>query len=231
MRACWASGFAAEVFVAHGDVTVCLPCNLSEALAHFCLYLALCGSLALFSEPLVEDDISQGKPLERLEGQHAHHQRLEGVAEVTSRMVGFMQRPKRLVVSLAYHLVVLVTLCCFLEREGAGHHDKDDDRHCEQVDNLALERHLEVDLRGHVAWCANESVSFEASGPCAINEVCQPEVGKLEVVFVIEEHVFRLQVSVRNSLAVGVVNRLDQLLGVVAHDLRLQLASLLYHVK
>lgn len=215
------SGFAAEVFVAHGDVTVWLPRNLSEALAHFCLYLALCGSLALFSEPLVKDDISQGKPLERLEGQHAHHQRLEGVAEVTSRVVGFMQRPKSLVISLAYHLVVLVTLCCFLEREGTGHHDKDDDRHCEQVDNLALERHLEVDFRGHVARCANESVSLEAGGLCAINQVCKSEISKLEVVLVIEQHIFRLEVSVRNSLAVCIVDRLDQLLSIVAYNLRL----------
>jgi len=231
VRACWASGFAAEVFISHGDVTVCLPRDLSEALPHLRLNLDLRGSLALLGEPLVEDHIGQGKPLEGLERQHAHHQRLEGVAEVAHWVVCLVQRPKSCVVSLADQLVVLVSLGGLLEREGPSHHDEDDDRHCEQVDNLALERHLEVDLWGHVAWCANESVSFKAGGLCAVNEICQPEVGKLEVVLVIEEHVLRLQVSVRNSLAVGVVNRLDQLLGVVAHDLGLKLASLLYHVK
>ena len=63
------------------------------------------------------------------------------------------------------------------------------------------------------------------------NRACEAEIDDFDVVHFVEEDVLALQVSVRETLSVDVVNRLDQLLRVVTHNALIEGARVGYVVE
>ena len=151
--------------------------DLVEALLHFCFNFDLGGDGSLF-EPLMEDDVREGKSLEGLEGEHAWYKVFEGFAERALSMVSLMQAPELAIVAAANVLVVWVFLCSFLERERSSLHDEEDDADSEQVYDLTLEGYAQVNFRSHVALRANESGALEARRASPIDGVGEAEVGQ-----------------------------------------------------
>jgi len=93
-------------------------------------------------------------------------------------MVLLVKAPELVVITAADVLVVRILLCRLLEREGPRHHHEKDDPDGKQVYDLALERHPQVDLGGHVAHRTNESVALEAARARSIDGVGEAEIGQ-----------------------------------------------------
>jgi len=142
-----------------------------------------------------------------------------------------MQTPEFDVVAAADVLVVSVFLRSLLEWECSSLQDEQDNTNGEQVNNLTLEGHSQVNLGCHVAHGTYEGLRFEAALARPINGVSKAEIGELQVVVFVEQKVLWLQIPVNNSLAVDVVNCLDELLGVELHSVGLEGARLLNHIE
>ena len=77
---------------------------------------------------------------------------------------------------------------------------------------------LGEDLRCHISWCADLR-SVGAGAVSTLKRAGKTEVNDLDVVELVEEDVFWLQVSVREALRVDVVDALQNLLEEVLADL------------
>ena len=146
-------------------------------------------------------------------------------------MQRFVHLPEGIVITSCDVLVVRVGDASFFERECAGMHDEDSDSKSEQIDDLALVRDIHVYLRCHVAWRPHETGPFKAAARWALDWAGEAEVGELQVEVFVQKDVFRLKVFMRHSLAVNVVNGLDELLGVVTSEFLIQGACSLQDVK
>jgi len=110
------------------------------------------------------------------------------------------------------------------ERRMAGVHNEED--HCggEKIYHTALIGLMRVDFRGHVALCAE--VGFQgATSVTTLQRSCEAEISDTQVVILVEQKVFRLQVAVSDTLGMDVVEALEKLLEVVAANGLAEIAS------
>jgi len=87
-----------------------------------------------------------------------------------------------------------------------------------------------VDFRSHVVVSAQDSPE-SASTVLSSHSRRKPEVGKEQIVLLVEEQVFRLEVSVSESLRVAVIEGLNQLLEVVSGLLLCETSSVAQEVE
>lgn len=175
------------------------------------------GKLAAL-EPWVSDDVWDGQSLMRVEVQHSSDQVLELLIEEAIRLAIGVSRPELLRAVRRNQLVVRILQIGHVERWMTGIQDEQNDTKGEKIDDLALIGLLGVDLGRHEAERAdNTPVHSVASS--AFNWACEAEIDDFDIIELVKEDIFTFEVTVRESLSVNVVDGLDELLGVVAHNL------------
>lgn len=169
-------------------------------------------------EPRMALDFSQGQSL----GGIVSEERVDEVHEVLGvEGIGALgldvSLPEGIVSVRAEELVVGVFRVGLGERRGAGEHDEEDDGGCEQIDGRSVVGELRVDFRRHVALGSQAGLE-QAVAIAAFHEGCETEIGDFQIEMVVEEQVLRFQVSVRDVVAVHVLETTDELVEVRARD-------------
>lgn len=127
-------------------------------------------------------------------------------------------------------LVVGVLHVGHVEGWVASVHDEEDDAEGEEVDHLGLVGLLGVDLGRHEAQRAHDA-PVDARPVAPLHGAREPEVHNLHVVELIKEDVLAFKVAMSETTRVDVVDRLDELLCVVAADFLTERARVRYVVK
>ena len=80
-----------------------------------------------------------------------------------------------------------------------GHHNKQNDSTCEEINYLTLIWLLFKDFRCHISWCANYR-SVEAATVSSLKWTCEAEIYDFDIVILIKQDVLGFQVTVGETL-------------------------------
>ena len=129
-----------------------------------------------------------------------------------------MSQPKHvLTVSLDQSVAIVFSLKGDPEGLLAGVEVEEDDTESKEVDDLALVRKSPQNFGRHVAIGAVIG-GVDAGAVATLDWAGEAEVCNLDVVVLVEEDVLGLQVAVRETLAMDIVDALQHLLEVVLAD-------------
>ena len=213
---------AVLLLLSHGFV---LLVARHELLAH----LLGVGKLASL-QPWVSDDVGDGESLVRVEVEHGGDQILELLVEEAFGLAVRMGGPELLASVRGNQLVVRVLQVCHVEGRVSRVQDEQYDTESEQIYDLTLVWLFGVDLRCHESKRAdNAPVHSVASS--ALDWASEAEVDDLDVVELVEQDILAFEITMGETLGVDVVDGLDQLLGVVAHDALLERARVRHVVE
>lgn len=140
-----------------------------------------------------------------------------------------MSLPEDVKLLLLEDLVVRISWRCLLKGRISGIHDEEDDSRCEDVHTLALV-FFTRDLWSHIAF-SSQLGPEDASAVLALEEGGEAEVSDLEDEEVREQQILRLDVSVRISLLMHVMEAVHHLVEVGPGNLFRELASLCHEVE
>ena len=172
-------------------------------------------------EPGVRHDVWNRQSLVGVEVEHRGDQVLELLIEEALGLAVGVRGPELLAAVRRDQLVVRVLQIGHVEGRVASVEHEKDDAEGEEIDHLALIGLLSVDLGSHEAQ-RSDNASVHAVTGTALNRAGEAEIDHLDVVQFVEEDILALEVTVRETLGVNVVNRLNQLLSIVAHDALLE---------
>jgi hypothetical protein len=99
-----------------------------------------------------------------------------------------------------------------------GVQNEQDDSKSKQINYVALVWLLIEDLWTHIGRCAHHGCA-EAGLVTTLQLNCEPEINNLSVVFLVEQDIFRLQVTVADAVRVKVVQAHQNLFEVKSADL------------
>ena len=74
-----------------------------------------------------------------------------------------------------------------------------------------------MDFRGHKTKRANDA-TVDAGAITALDWTSEAKVNNLDIIVLIEKHILALEITMRETTRVDVVDSLDELLGVVSGD-------------
>ena len=164
--------------------------------------------------PRMGGDLLNSRPLLRIVGNYPHKKILKGLTEKPHWSFAGMGLPENFVFFFLYQFVVGVVGGGLLEGRVSRQHDEEYDSSCKDVAAFAL-IFFGRNLRGHVAF--GSELSLQNSGPVAPAKkagkakICDFQYEKMR-----EQNVFRFYVSVREALAMHVVQSVHHLVEVSA---------------
>ena len=204
---------AVLLLLCHGLV---LLVSRYELLAHF---LGIGKLTAL--QPWVCNYVGDGEPLVGVEVQHGGDQVLELLVEEAFCLAVRVSGPELLASVRGNQLVVWILQVCHVEGRVSRVQNEQYDAESEQIYNLTLVGLFGVDLRRHESERADNAAVHSIAGS-ALDWAREAEVDDLDVVELVEQDILAFEVTMGEALGVDIVDRLDQLLGVVAHDALLE---------
>lgn len=179
--------------------------------------ISACGITA--GQPWVANDVGNAEALVGVELEHASDQVLEflGVEAFGLALRVGVSLPEEVGSVRGEQLVVVVLLVGHAEGWVSRIEDEENDAKGKQVNDLTLVWLLGQNLRSHVAWRADLR-SVGAGAVATFKWASEAEVDDLNVIHLVEEDIFRFQVSVREALRVDVVDALQDLLEEILAD-------------
>lgn len=202
-------------------VQLLLPC------VEFLLDLTVGADCIL--DPRMASNILNLQSFRRVEGNQALEEVLEGVTEEANRSFAGMGLPEDVVLLLLEDFVVGISWSCFLEWRISCIHDEENDSRCEDVHTFTL-IFLARDLWSHVAL-SSQLCSKNSSAVLALEKGREAEVSDLEDEEMREKQILRLDVPMRVSLLMHVMEAVHHLVEVGPGNLFRELASLRNEVK
>lgn len=186
------------------------------ALDKLCAHLLGSRKLSIL-EPWVGYDVWDREALMRVEVEHRCDQILELLIEEAFGAAVRVSSPELLRSVRGNQLVVRILHIGHVKRWVACIQDEEDNSEGEQVNNLTLVRLLGVDLRGHEAKGADDG-AIHSRSISTLDWASETEVDDLHIVEGIKQDIFALKVAMCEAFRMNVVDGLDELLGVVAHN-------------
>lgn len=167
--------------------------------------------------PWMLKNLIEGETLFRVECSHLFEKIFEFIGVNVAPLGLFMGFPKNVGSFRCKQFVVRVIFVARPERWSLCEHHENDDAAREQIDALSLVRHAQVDLWSHIVVGAHLSCQ-QTRAIATLNRSGKPKVRYLELVATIQQKILWLQVTMRDSILVHVLERGQQLLGVQASD-------------